>query len=129
MKVVPGEGQEAWSSWGIAGLPSLGPDPGLGGKLDLFGQFVGDWDIVEQTFPLTDRKKTKRMGEAHFNWILGGRAIQDVWGLSTSPPISSSLSAQPFDSTMSYSAPGEALGYLSFRVRSECSLAGKWEAR
>jgi hypothetical protein len=68
------------SSWSIEGLPATGPHSKLKSKLQLFGQFVGDWDIVDQTFPLTDRGKVKRTGKAHFNWILGGRAVQDVWG-------------------------------------------------
>lgn len=80
MKATPTVVRDRGIDWSIAGLPASGPDPELRGKLELFGQFVGDWDIVDQTFPLTDREKTKRTGEAHFNWVLGGRAIQDVWG-------------------------------------------------
>lgn len=72
--------------WGMVGLPASGPDPKLRDKLELFGQFVGDWDIVDQTFPLTDRHKVARMGEAHFNWILAGKAVQDVWGPTEGVP-------------------------------------------
>lgn len=68
------------TNWGIIGLPAMRPHPKLGKKLQLFGQFVGDWDIVKLTFPLTDKSETKRTGEVHFNWILDGKAIQDVWG-------------------------------------------------
>ena len=35
------------SKWEIKGLAADGPDSGLKEKLMLFGQFVGDWDIVE----------------------------------------------------------------------------------
>jgi hypothetical protein len=66
--------------WKIEGLPAAGPARGLKGKLRLFGQFVGDWEIVELRFPRARRTSRPLTGEVHFNWILGGRAIQDVWG-------------------------------------------------
>ena len=80
MKVTVESRQRRKSGWGIKGLPASGPEPRLKDKLQLFGQFVGDWDIVDQTFPLAGRVNVKRTGEAHFNWILEGRAVQDVWG-------------------------------------------------
>ena len=45
----------------------------------LFGQFVGDWDIVEARYRLSEGKWIKEKGEVHFGWILGGTAVQDVW--------------------------------------------------
>ncbi|SEC57145.1 hypothetical protein SAMN05444161_1684 [Rhizobiales bacterium GAS191] len=47
-------------------------------KLDLYGQFIGDWeaDIVTHT---PDGVAHGGEGEIHFGWILEGRAIQDVW--------------------------------------------------
>jgi hypothetical protein len=45
----------------------------------LFGQFVGDW-VGEATFFKDDGSEVPGgKGEVHFAWILGGRAIQDVW--------------------------------------------------
>jgi hypothetical protein len=64
-------------NWRIEGLPAYGPARNLRDKLRLFGQFVGSWDIVEHR-NLPSRAITE--GEVHFNWILGGRAVQDVWG-------------------------------------------------
>ena len=63
----------------IKGLGADGPDPNMREKLMLFGQFVGDWDIVEARYPQPDGTEIKRKGEIHFGWILDGRAIQDVW--------------------------------------------------
>jgi len=40
---------------------------------------VGDWDILDKRFPRNEVSE-KRTGEVHFNWILDGRAIQDIWG-------------------------------------------------
>ena len=56
-----------------------GPDPSLRDKLMLFGQFVGDWEIYEARFRQPGGTWVKMRGEVHFGWILGGRAVQDVW--------------------------------------------------
>lgn len=48
-------------------------------KLMLFGQFVGDWQIVEARYPQPDGTELKRRGEIHFGWILNGKAVQDVF--------------------------------------------------
>jgi len=67
------------SKWEIKGLAADGPDSGLKEKLMLFGQFVGDWDIVEARYLQADGTWVKMHGEVHFGWILGGSAVQDVW--------------------------------------------------
>jgi hypothetical protein len=67
------------AGWEIQGLASQGPDPELKEKLALFGQFVGDWDIVEDRYLEADGMWTRGKGELHWRWILGGRALQDVW--------------------------------------------------
>ena len=45
----------------------------------LFGQFIGDWNIIEARYVQADGTWAKMKGEVHFGWILGGTAIQDVW--------------------------------------------------
>jgi hypothetical protein len=55
-----------------------GPLPGLADKLALFGQFVGSWDL-SVTNHRPDGDATTVPAEWHFAWVLGGRAIQDVW--------------------------------------------------
>jgi hypothetical protein len=62
----------------IKGLNSDGPDPALVDKLKLFGQFVGDWEF-DLISIRPDGKRVKGGGEWHFGWVLGGRAVQDVW--------------------------------------------------
>ena len=42
----------------------------------LFGQFAGSWEI-EATF-IEDSFERRTTGEWHFDWILLGRALQDV---------------------------------------------------
>jgi hypothetical protein len=62
----------------IEALRSDGPLPELAAKLQLFGQFVGSWD-VEITNYKPDGSREVVQGEWHFGWALEGRAIQDVW--------------------------------------------------
>jgi hypothetical protein len=63
----------------IEGLNADGPSPEMREKLMLFGQFVGDWDIVEDRNLLPDGTWSVTRGELHWGWILDGRAVQDVW--------------------------------------------------
>jgi hypothetical protein len=62
----------------IEALRSNGPHPELAAKLQLFGQFVGGWD-VEITNYKPDGSREVVQEEWHFGWVLEGRAIQDVW--------------------------------------------------
>jgi len=66
-------------AWTIKGLGAEGPFPELKEKLMLFGQFVGDWEIVEDRYLQDNGKWIKSKGELHVNWILEGRALQDVF--------------------------------------------------
>jgi len=63
----------------LDGLVAAAPYPGLKNRLMLFGQFVGDWDIVSVRNPNPSGVAFKAGGEVHFAWILDGKAIQDVW--------------------------------------------------
>lgn len=69
----------AEQAWKIAGLAAEGPLAGMEEKLALFGQFVGDWDILECRFLRPDGTWAVNRGELHWRWILDGRALQDVW--------------------------------------------------
>lgn len=67
------------SPWTLKGLGAESPLRGQEANLSLFGQFVGDW-TGEATFIKDDGSEVPGgKGEVHFAWILGGRAIQDVW--------------------------------------------------
>lgn len=62
----------------IKSLESAGPDPRYREELMLFGQFVGNWHI--ECNALQENGKWEAMsGELHWGWILGGKAVQDVW--------------------------------------------------
>ena len=55
-----------------------GPDPALADRLQLFGQFVGSWDLEVTTLD-RDGGQTIVPGEWHFGWALAGRAVADIW--------------------------------------------------
>ncbi|MDA8142876.1 MAG: hypothetical protein M0T81_02720 [Thermoplasmatales archaeon] len=63
----------------IKRLNAAGPAEDMKEKLMLFGQFVGDWDIVECKNLMQDGSWKTSKGELHWGWILGGRAVQDIW--------------------------------------------------
>lgn len=58
-------------------LAASGPFPEYAEKLMLYGQFVGSWDIAATWHEQNGGHKQGK-GEWHFNWVLGGRGIQDV---------------------------------------------------
>jgi hypothetical protein len=66
----------------VKALLASSPDAMLKTKLDLFGQFVGNWN-VEVVSHLPNGSTQTATGEWHFGWILDGRAIQDVWMVPT----------------------------------------------
>lgn len=59
-------------------LSASGPAADRAAKMNLYGQFVGSWDLDVVEFR-DDGTMRRRPGEWHFGWVLEGRAIQDVW--------------------------------------------------
>lgn len=74
-----GKQNQSEDAWKITGLGAGAPFPGLEEKLALFGQFVGDWDILEDRYLQPDGTWAVSRGELHWGWILDGKALQDVW--------------------------------------------------
>ena len=71
--------EKSRDTWNIKGLGADGTDSDSKEKMMLFGQFVGDWEIVEARYLQADGSWVRMKGEVHFGWILGGTAVQDVW--------------------------------------------------
>src|SRR4051812_38613315 len=61
-----------------AALHARAADPERAEELQLYGQFVGDWD-AGITIHGPDGATYRASGEIHFGWVLEGRAVQDVW--------------------------------------------------
>jgi hypothetical protein len=62
----------------ISALSANGPTGPNSEKLMLFGRFVGSWRIEWH-----GSSSAQAIGELHFGWVLGGRAIQDIWIVPT----------------------------------------------
>ena len=62
----------------VEALHVTGPAGPDAEQLQLFGQFIGSWDIAWSGLDAEGQTHTAR-GELHFGWVLGGRAVQDVW--------------------------------------------------
>jgi hypothetical protein len=54
------------------------PDPPGAAQLATFGRFVGAWRLQWTGFTV-DGPPEHAIGELAFDWVLGGRALQDVW--------------------------------------------------
>ncbi len=68
---------QRWASLGEL-LSADGPHPRYRSELALFGQFVGAWDVRVMFFDADGHPTYDARGEWRFDWILDGRAIQDV---------------------------------------------------
>ena len=63
----------------IYALTAPGPAADLAEKLNLFGRLVGSWDVDLISHRFDPILANRVECEWHFGWVLGGRAIQDVW--------------------------------------------------
>lgn len=59
-------------------LHVAGPAEEAADKLMLFGQFVGSWELKCTRIDFRGRE-VHMVGELHFGWVRGGRAVQDIW--------------------------------------------------
>jgi hypothetical protein len=76
----------------INALSADAPEPALTASLHLFGQFVGSWDLEWHGKDRQGNSSTAA-GELHVGWILGGRALQDVWRVPLNPADASRMRA------------------------------------
>jgi hypothetical protein len=59
-------------------LAPPGRSPDIHPEDDLYGFFIGSWELDVVAFP-DDGEVTHSTGEAHCAWVLDGRAVQDVF--------------------------------------------------
>ena len=60
-------------------LRAPGRSPEIPETADAYGWLVGSWQLEVLQYAGVDVSSQKIKGEAHFDWVLEGRAIQDVW--------------------------------------------------
>lgn len=62
----------------LEALHSADANEALASKLALYGRFVGSWRLDVNFHPY-DGPVRRTEGELHFDWVLDGKAVQDVW--------------------------------------------------
>src|SRR5687768_6194367 len=60
-------------------LSAPGRSPEIPESADAYGWLVGSWELDVLRYWATDVAHRQIKGEAHFGWVLEGRAVQDVW--------------------------------------------------
>ena len=71
-------------------LAAAGRSPEIPEEMDLYGWLTGSWELDVVGYD-DDKNVIRSTGEAHFGWVLEGRAVQDVFinpGLSEREPDS-----------------------------------------
>jgi len=63
----------------VALLTASGRSREIPESADAYGWLVGSWELEVSHYRGIDLSSQKIKGEAHFDWVLEGRAIQDVW--------------------------------------------------
>lgn len=62
----------------IEALVAPGPHPSLGAHAETYGRLIGGWAGELGRYQAGKRVASASV-EAHFGWVLEGRAVQDVW--------------------------------------------------
>jgi hypothetical protein len=60
-------------------LAASGRSPEIPESADVYGWLVGSWELEVVHYRGVNVLAKKIGGEAHFAWVLEGRAVQDVW--------------------------------------------------
>ncbi|MGH3655422.1 MAG: hypothetical protein ACRDUA_02075 [Micromonosporaceae bacterium] len=59
-------------------LTAYGPDPAYQKELDLYGRFVGTWQVANRIYDEVSGAWRQNTREWAFGWVLNGLGIQDV---------------------------------------------------
>lgn len=60
-------------------LAARGRSPEIPESADAYGWLIGSWELDVLHYWGVDVAARRIRGEAHFGWVLEGRAVQDVW--------------------------------------------------
>jgi hypothetical protein len=110
-------------------LCASGPAPGYDEKLMLYGQFAGSWE-AEAHWLLPDETTRLHYWQIHFDWVLEGRAIQDVWITPPRQGPRSALGLEPwgkfgnqYGTTLRVYDPGSDAWDITYVEPYSCSRA------
>jgi hypothetical protein len=73
-----------------AALTTAGRSPEIPEAADVYGWLVGSWELDVRVY-WVDVSSQGVKGEAHFDWVLEGRAVQDVWIMPQRPDRKANL--------------------------------------
>jgi hypothetical protein len=71
------EAAKAGDFFSVLGAPGRAAE--IPESADAYGWLVGSWELDVCRYWATDVSSLGIKGEAHFGWVLEGRAVQDVW--------------------------------------------------
>jgi hypothetical protein len=77
--VSAGQAKQTTSDHFLRVLCASGRSAEIPESADAYGWLVGSWELEVLHYAGRDLSSQNIKGEAHFNWVLEGRAIQDVW--------------------------------------------------
>jgi hypothetical protein len=60
-------------------LAASGRAPEIPESADAYGWLIGSWELDVHCYSRVNVAARGIKGEAHFGWVLEGRAVQDVW--------------------------------------------------
>lgn len=60
-------------------VSTLDRSPEIPLTADVYGWLIGSWELDVYHYRTVDVAALHIKGEAHFGWVLEGRAVQDVW--------------------------------------------------
>jgi hypothetical protein len=60
-------------------LEARGRSPEIPEGADVYGWLIGSWELDVLHYRTVDVSGQSIKAEAHFGWVLEGRAVQDVW--------------------------------------------------
>ena len=63
----------------LEAILSTGRSPEIPETADAYGWLIGGWNLDVCHYAAVDVTALRIKGEAHFGWVLEGRAVQDVW--------------------------------------------------
>ncbi|MCI0361885.1 MAG: hypothetical protein L0211_25670 [Planctomycetaceae bacterium] len=75
----------------LAALAATGRSSDIPESADAYGWLVGSWELDVLHYWAQDVAAQGIQGEAHFGWVLEGRAVQDVWIMPCRPDRTADL--------------------------------------
>ncbi len=97
----------------IEALHASAPAADRAAAMLLYGQFVGSWR-GRLIYVDRDGARQETSAEAHFGWVLEGRAVQDVWIAPTRAAVQAGAAQVMYGSTLRVYDPGARVWHITW---------------